>query len=740
MTDAPGPGAGRASGPELERVAALTGGGRTGSGYLLTPRLVLTAAHVAEGLEHVSVSTVGGGTRLCRVVWRRHDAAVDAALLLAPGDLVPPDVAHRLGPVHWARLTDASPIGDCQAMGFPRIARAPGGRLDIEHIECALRPGAGLVRGRYVLDVKDVAPEAAGAGSPWGGMSGAALFARGQLLGVIVSMPENFSSRRLEAVRSSALLADASLTAAVAAHGGAPPLVTELSAAAPERKPLVLAGVRHTARRDLAATIRSHWAEAARQFFGGGGRAEERSEGSRHLLAWLRQFDDAETDDVEGLRLLIDRWLLRPGLTADLKLLRLLSWLDPSGDPVWRGAAVTFPSLTRACLEGRLADGGPDRDLYDDLCRGELLDALAGFTALSGVEGLQRDWDRARAASLDLVRRAPGVPADVREWTGDGARGLLLAALLPHPEAGERLRLAGERVTPPADGVLAWYDWLRSHGADAGAPVAWLVRTDLAAYAARHAELAARQAAEEWTARRTTEALREAHALRARQWRAYEEERRAPGARLAAARRAVVWVGLWGAAATGTVWLVWGHAEPGIARTVSWQCGWLTAAGVLGRVLAALRLGAAYRPPLFGVRRGTRAADARSRPFARLAGDAGRWLLRAGVAVAAIALQGALVHDSTVVSLAVFGLALCLVLMASVGGARSGAVFRDWDEEHRGRLEEYRERQAGVPRDVLAKGRSGAPGDRAEAYAAVLQQFTDLGRGGPGGGRPDRRG
>ncbi|MGW2715117.1 hypothetical protein ACWC4J_40075, partial [Streptomyces sp. NPDC001356] len=236
------------------------------------------------------------------------------------------------------------------------------------------------------------------------------------------------------------------------------------------------------------------------------------------------------------------------------------------------------------------------------------------------------------------------------------------------------------------------------------------------------------------------EALREAHALRARQWRAYEEERRAPGARVTAAGRAVVWVGLWGAAATGTVWLVWGHAQPGIARTVSWQCVWLTAAGVLGRVLAALRLGAAYRPPLFGLRSPTRAADVRSRPFARLALGAGKWLLRAGIVVAAIAFQGALVHDSTVVSLIVFGLALCLVFMAAVGGGRSGGVFRDWDEEHRRRLEEYRERQGGVPREVLAKGRSGSPGDRTEAYGAVLEQFTDLGRGRPGGGRPDRPG
>ncbi|MYR55399.1 hypothetical protein GTY54_03770 [Streptomyces sp. SID625] len=96
-------------------------------------------------------------------------------------------------------------------------------------------------------------------------------------------------------------------------------------------------------------------------------------------------------------------------------------------------------------------------------------------------------------------------------------------------------------------------------------------------------------------------------------------------------------------------------------------------------------------------------------------------------------------HDSAVVSLLVFCLALCLVFMAAVGGARSGVVFRNWDEEHQRRLEKYR-RQEGVPRDVLAKEGSGSPADGAQAYGAVLEQFTDLDRRRPGGGQPDRRG
>ncbi|MFE2969364.1 serine protease [Streptomyces sp. NPDC059340] len=738
MTGAPR--TGRATGPELESVAALTGGGRTGSGYLLSPRLVLSAAHVVDGADNMSVSTVRGGTEVCRVVWRRHDPVCDAALLLAPRDLVPPDVAHRLGPVHWARLADASPIGDCQAMGFPRIARASGGRLDIEHIECALRPGAGLVRGRYVLDVKDVSPEPAGQGSPWGGMSGAALFARGRMLGVIVSMPENFSSRRLEAVRGATLLDDASFTAAVAEHSGAPPLVTELSVAAAERKPLVLAGVLHMMRRDLAATIRSHWAEAAGQFFAEEGRAEEQSEGLRHLLAWLRQFDDPVSDDIEGLRVLIDRRLLNSGVTADLKLLHLLAWLDPEGDPVWRGSAVTLESLTDACLVGRMDDSGPTRELYDDLCLGGVLDALAGFTALHRLEGLQQAWDQAWASSLNLVRQAPGVPDDAQEWAEHEARGMLLAALLPHPGAGERLRLARERVMPPSDGVLAWYDWLRSHSGGAGSPVEWLVRTDLAAFAMRYAELAAQQVAKERMDRRTTEALQKAHLRRVRQWQAYEAERRAPAARLSAVVRAVVWVGLWGAVVTAAVWLVWGWAEPGIARSVSWQCMWLTVAGIAGRVPAALRLGVAYQPPLSGFRRRARARVVRSGLLRTVARGIWTSLLRAGVTVGAIAFQGALVHDSTVVALLFFGLALCGVFSAGLGGARSGAVFRDWDEEYQERLRDHRSRQGGMPEDVLRKVKSASPRDRAEAYRAATEQFTGLDLGRTDGRRSDRHG
>ncbi|WP_424887121.1 hypothetical protein [Streptomyces sp. XH2] len=90
----------------------------------------------------------------------------EAALLVSGHDLVRPEAAARLSPVRWARLTDGSPLDGCQAMGFPRAQHERTRGVDTEHIECALRPGSGLVRNRYVLDVKDVSPEPASGTSP----------------------------------------------------------------------------------------------------------------------------------------------------------------------------------------------------------------------------------------------------------------------------------------------------------------------------------------------------------------------------------------------------------------------------------------------------------------------------------------------------------------------------------------------------------------------------------------------
>ena len=58
------------SGPRKERIAAVLSASRQGSGYLLSRRLVLTAAHVVVGHDGVRAVVPGGrGEIPCKVVW-----------------------------------------------------------------------------------------------------------------------------------------------------------------------------------------------------------------------------------------------------------------------------------------------------------------------------------------------------------------------------------------------------------------------------------------------------------------------------------------------------------------------------------------------------------------------------------------------------------------------------------------------------------------------------------------------
>ncbi|GGY02289.1 hypothetical protein GCM10010324_56490 [Streptomyces hiroshimensis] len=657
-------------GPEHSRVAAVQITGSRGSGYLLTPRLVLTAAHVVKDERRARVAVVGGtGSHGAEVAWR-GEGACDAALLVSGQDLVRPETAGRLSPVHWARLTDDSPLGGCQAMGFPRAQQNRTRGVDIEHIECALRPGSGIVRNRYVLDVKDVSPELASGDSPWEGMSGAALFAHGLLLGVVAEAPRNWRHQRLEAVKSRTLLDDAAFVDAFTRHAGTAPLVTGLSSATRARKPLALAGSLHSAPRDLAATVRTHWAAARQQFFDRMGTPSEPTDGWRDLLAWLQRFDDPFTDDVEGRRTLIDRWLTHPDVTPDLKVLRLLGWLDPDGEAAWKGTRVTMESLATACLQGRLDTEGPAAGIYRDLCAGGLLDALAAFTDLRGLGGTQEAWDDTWQAWQE-VAGAAGLPDAAREWAGDGARGLLLAALLPDPLAGERIRTALGRVMPPAPGRVGWYDRLCAQGGDPDSPVGLLVRSDFAAFAAADAQQLAQQAAREAEAR----AVAAAHAEYERQWIVYEAARCTPAARLGAAARVTLWLGAWGVVTVPAAWLVWGWTWPSMAATVSWHLPGLTLAAYAARLPKAVRLGAAYQPPLRSPRRWLPAG---------LAGIRGG-LPKPAFVFGAVLVAGVLLHDVGLPLTTLFFVCLSIVVFRYAGRdeGEASSALRGWDDEHR---------------------------------------------------------
>ncbi len=491
---------------------------------------------------------------------------------------------------------------------------------------------------------------------------------------------------------------------------------------APQRRPLVLAGVAVTTREELAAAIRGDWTAARRQFFEGAATTGAPSDGWLSLLAWLHELDGLTADDLTAQIELIDHRLRDDGLPADLKLLHLLGWLDPEGEAVWRGTVVTPESLSEALRIGRLRESGPEWELYRDLCEGGLLDALSRFTVLSALRGTQRTWDEVWDSWRQLAARVPDLPPEAREWAGSGARGLLLAALLPYSESKTWLRAGCESVAPPPTGEITWYDWLRARDGGSDTPIGWLVRADFTAFAAAQAEQRRRQAAVDRQNQRAMTALDAASTLRDRQWADYESRRLSPTARSGAVVRAALWLGAWGAATIPVAWIMWGWARPDIAATMSWYLVALTLAAYAGWLPRVIRLGAAYQPPLRRMREW--AEEARADP-----GTVRRGLIRAGAVVAALLILGVLLHDIGVIATTVL---VTPLLAAAFYFARIGALH-DWADEHQERLRDYRSRRpgpGGIPESIARGVQSPSARVRADAYQAYIRQFIGLDHGG----------
>ncbi|MGV1010502.1 MAG: tetratricopeptide repeat protein, partial [Dermatophilaceae bacterium] len=214
----------------LLRAPLPTGGFSVGSGTLVGPGLVLTAAHVVFADDGAALAGVRVGPPedlelfTARVVWpdsyqQGDDPAArrDVALVVIED---PRWVPPRLGPVRWGRLTGRAPVGHCAAVGFPRVLRDPDGTRDSDGITGSVHPGSRRVARRYDLSVTSSLP--AGVDpverSPWSGASGAGLFAAGLLIGVLV-VDERTYQGRLSALPVHLLAADPAFTAIVAEHG-----------------------------------------------------------------------------------------------------------------------------------------------------------------------------------------------------------------------------------------------------------------------------------------------------------------------------------------------------------------------------------------------------------------------------------------------------------------------------------------------------------------------------------------
>jgi len=179
-------------------VAYVRTAGRHSSGYLLAPRLVLTAAHCVDevgGSAEVQVLRPGSRQgaqqaspvapfRVVALSDRSETDGVDGfALLRALED--DPFGLEAPQAVRWGRLTGGEPLA-AEAYAFPALA-VEGRRRNLEHTFGSLIPGTGTVTGPqrtgWYLDF-DVDGRSC-TGDRWRGASGAAVFAENRLLGLV---------------------------------------------------------------------------------------------------------------------------------------------------------------------------------------------------------------------------------------------------------------------------------------------------------------------------------------------------------------------------------------------------------------------------------------------------------------------------------------------------------------------------------------------------------------------------
>ncbi|MFJ3159773.1 trypsin-like peptidase domain-containing protein [Streptomyces kanasensis] len=187
------------------------------SGFEISPRLVLTAAHAVHGvgspLRVASLRSLRSGRwYAARVVWRGEPAApLSTAGAGDAGGRVDAALVHiesadwdggAEGPVRWGRVVAERVPVSCRAWGFPRSEHPSG---EVEQAFGTISPGSGLVGGTYVIDCNTGRARDAD-GSPWAGMSGAAVLCDDLLTGVVTADLPGHTPARLRAEPAAVLL------------------------------------------------------------------------------------------------------------------------------------------------------------------------------------------------------------------------------------------------------------------------------------------------------------------------------------------------------------------------------------------------------------------------------------------------------------------------------------------------------------------------------------------------------
>lgn len=201
-------------GPDPRRVVQVittqrAGAGRRGSGYRVNGDAVLTAAHVVSDAVSVRLRFLtedGDTTELPgEQVWA--DSASDIAVLKIANNASTGGLcAAEISPVRFARI--ARPV-DCEAVGFPRFKLrpdaaspdhgAPTWYRDSHHAHGRTTPLGNLRAGSLEISVYPPEYDPEPGRSPWEGMSGAAVWSGGCVIGVVVEHHRSDGLGRLAA-------------------------------------------------------------------------------------------------------------------------------------------------------------------------------------------------------------------------------------------------------------------------------------------------------------------------------------------------------------------------------------------------------------------------------------------------------------------------------------------------------------------------------------------------------------
>ncbi|MFE1759966.1 tetratricopeptide repeat protein [Streptomyces sp. NPDC059513] len=182
--------------------------------------MVLTSAHVvARAGELVQAFQPGGvGVLGGRVVWCGTPGKRDDAALV----LIDDDPAWQMpkASVRWGRMATDRPGTTSRTWGVPDVAQRPGLPVEAAQLTGTINPGSGFVGNQYVMDLLQHPPQWSREGtSPWGGLSGAAVFCGRLLAGVVASDRAHSGHGQLNVVPAYVLHHDRAFRGVLAEHG-----------------------------------------------------------------------------------------------------------------------------------------------------------------------------------------------------------------------------------------------------------------------------------------------------------------------------------------------------------------------------------------------------------------------------------------------------------------------------------------------------------------------------------------